>query len=208
VIGRAVVLVTLIAATGLYTRGAAGSEITVARDSLFTLPVQIGGWVGRDAPPFADDVLATLGVDEYINRRYVAQGAPPIDVYVGYYRSQRRGDTIHSPRNCLPGAGWEPVSDDRVRVDAGTASLTVNRYVIQKGLDRQVVFYWYQGRGRVIAGEYTNKLMLMLDAARLHRTDGGIVRLMVPVRTTTGAASHELSAFAAALGPSLSSRLS
>jgi EpsI family protein len=128
-------------------------------------------------------------------------------LYVGYYNSQRQGDTIHSPQNCLPGAGWQPVSAERTRIAGVGGSIPVNRYVIQKGLDRQVVLYWYQGRGRVIANEYLNKAMLMVDAARLNRTNGGLVRLIAPVVTTTEAASNELSAFAAALLPRLSEHL-
>jgi EpsI family protein len=105
----------------------------------------------------------------------------PVSLYVGYYASQRQGDTIHSPQNCLPGAGWQPVEGGSAPLDVGGRRLTVNRYVIQKGLDRQVVLYWYQGRGRVIANEYANKFWLMLDAARLHRSDGALVRVVAPV---------------------------
>ena len=105
----------------------------------------------------------------------------PVGIYIGYYASQRQGDTIHSPQNCLPGAGWHPVETGVGNLQADGRTVTVNEFVIQKGLDRQVVFYWYQGRGRVVANEYANKAFLMLDAARLHRTNGGLVRLIAPI---------------------------
>jgi EpsI family protein len=99
------------------------------------------------------------------------------------------------------------VSSRIADVRAGDRTLRVNEYVIQKGLDRQVVLYWYQGRGRVVASEYANKALLMLDAARLNRTNGGLVRVIAPVVTTTDAAATELGAFVAALFPHLSKHL-
>ncbi len=155
----------------------------------------------------ADDVIAQLGVDDYINRRYVATDAPPVALYVGYYASQRQGDTIHSPQNCLPGAGWQPVTAERTTLDVGGQTIPVNRFIIQKGIDRQAVFYWYQGRSRVVASELANKAWLMLDAARLRRTDGGLVRVITPVASTPDAAFAALSTFSTALFPYLSSRL-
>jgi EpsI family protein len=130
-----------------------------------------------------------------------------VAVYVGYYASQRQGDAIHSPQNCLPGAGWQPVTADRTTVDVSGQTIPVNRFIIQKGLDRQAVFYWYQGRSRVVASEYANKAWLMLDAARLRRTDGGLVRVITPVQSSPDAAFAALTTFSTALFPYLSSRL-
>lgn len=206
-IGRAAILIVLLLATGVYASRTGTVEARVDRQPLSALPAQIGEWTGREAPPLANDVVGQLGVDDYVNRRYVRAGDVPIGVYIGYYGSQRQGDTIHSPQNCLPGAGWQPILAGRATITAGNEAVPVNRYVIQKGLDRQVVLYWYQGRGRIIANEYVNKLMLMVDAARLRRTNGGLVRLIAPVATTTEAASAELTRFSAALVPHLSVHL-
>jgi EpsI family protein len=126
-------------------------------------------------------------------------GASPIGLYVGYYASQRQGDTIHSPQNCLPGAGWHPVSSAIREIHTGGRTVRVNEYIIEKGTSRQVVLYWYQGRGRVVANEYANKGLLMLDAARLHRTNGGLVRVLAPVSLSTADTARDASAFAAAL---------
>lgn len=195
---RSIAIAVLIVAAGAYARGAASSEPDVARVPLAGLPSHLGEWRGVDAEPFPDDVINQLGVDEYVNRRYSA-GLVPISVYIGYYASQRQGDTIHSPQNCLPGAGWHPTESGRETLRAPDGAVTVNRYVISKGLDRQVVFYWYQGRGRIVASEYANKALLMLDAARLGRTNGALVRLITPVVSTPEAAGAELRTFASAL---------
>jgi EpsI family protein len=204
---RALIAALLIVAAGVYARGAAGPERAPVRAPLASTPSTLGAWQGREAPPLADDVVARLGVDDYINRRYMTGAGAPISMYVGYYASQRQGDTIHSPQNCLPGAGWRPVFSDQSTIDVGTRAFPVNRFVIQKGLDRQAVFYWYQGRGRVVANEFANKGWLMLDAARLRRTDGGLVRLITPIESTPESAFASLAAFSAALFPHLSAHL-
>ena len=206
-IARACIVLLLLLGAGAYTAKAGSTEATVERSDLNQLPSTLSTWHGVDTEPLADDVVAKLGVDDYLNRFYSRADGPPIAVYVGYYGSQRQGDTIHSPQNCLPGAGWQPVESGRQVLGEGDEAVEVNRYVIAKGLNKQVVFYWYQGRGRIVANEYANKLFLMADAARLGRTNGGLVRLISPVVSTPAAATAELTAFAAALRPHLSRHL-
>ncbi len=153
------------------------------KQPLESCPLLISNWVGQKAPDFDERSLAVLGVDEYINRMYTDASQKPLSLYVGYYASQRQGDTMHSPLNCLPGAGWSPVSFSRIGIpmrateQARDENVTVNRYVIEKGLDRQMVLYWYQSQGRVIASEYWGKFYLVLDAIRTNRTDGALVRI-------------------------------
>jgi EpsI family protein len=207
VIARAAIVVALILGAGVVASRRTSAETPPGREPLAALPFTIADWSGREAAPLADDVVAQLGVDDYVNRRYARAASAPLGLYVGYYESQRQGDTIHSPQNCLPGAGWRPVSSRVAELNAGGERLRVNEYVIQKGLDRQVVLYWYQGRGRVVANEYANKALLMFDAARLNRSDGGLVRVIGPVVSTTDAASEELSSFVAALFPHLNRHL-
>ena len=131
-------------------------------------------------------VLTVLGVDDYLNRFYAIRAAP-FGLYIGYYRSQRQGDTMHSPLNCLPGAGWPPTSKVRSHhhgvTDARKASGARSRstaYVIEKGLDRQLVLYWYQSHGRVIASEYRSKIYSRRRIA-LNRTDAALVRVITPL---------------------------
>lgn len=206
-IARAAIVIVLLAGAGLYSAGAASVEAVVPRAELASLPLTLGDWRGREAAPLADDVLGQLGVDDYVNRQYGRSGARPVGIYVGYYASQRQGDTIHSPQNCLPGAGWFPVESGVTELRAGNRQVRVNQFVIQKGLQRQVVLYWYHGRGRVTANEYANKAFLMLDAARLHRTNGGLVRLIAPVTSSPEAARAELAGFASLLLPRLDGHL-
>jgi EpsI family protein len=204
VIVRAAIVVALVVAMRVYATNA-DVERPVARAPLSALPLHVGQWSGRDAEPFADDVVRALGVDEYVNRVYTATTASPIALYVGYYVSQRQGDTIHSPQNCLPGAGWQPVATRTI--NASSTGLNANVVVVQKGVDREVVVYWYQGRGRTIASEYASKVWLMIDAARLHRTDGGLVRILVPVVADVDRAATDALRFATDLLPDVARHL-
>ena len=160
------------------------------RVSLATLPMELGGWHGRQLPPFDDETLAVLGVDDYLTRAYFGPRAVA-GLYVGYWGSQRQGDTIHSPLNCLPGAGWEPLSKGILDIEvAGGRKISVNRYVVQKGLDRELVLYWYQSHGRVVASEYLGKIFLVADAIRTHRTDAALVRVTLHIADATGGEDH------------------
>ena len=116
---------------------------------------------------------------------------PPVYLYVGYYQSQRTGATYHSPKNCLPGAGWQLVDSKQMILPVqGRSPITINKVLIEKGLDKQLILYWYHDRGRVIASEYWAKAYLIWDAMTRNRTDGALVRISVPV-TTTPERAHE-----------------
>lgn len=169
-----------------YTARAMRPELVPVRTPLATLPTTLAGWAGYDEPRFSEAILETLGVDEYVNRTYYADATPPVSLYVGYYASQRQGDTIHSPMNCLPGAGWEPVESRRIAVPIHELQSTVdvNRVVIQKGASRHLVLYWYQSQGRVVASEYWSKFYLVYDAIRTNRSDGALVRVITPMSSS------------------------
>ena len=205
-LARALLAGSLIVCAGIYASGASSPERVPARETLTSTPISLQQWEGRELP-LNDDVVAELGADDFINRLYLGADTPPVALYVGYYASQRQGDAIHSQQNCLPGAGWQPVMGERTTVDLGERTIPVNRFIIQKGLDRQAVYYWYQGRSRVLASELRNKAWLMVDAARLRRTDGGLVRVITPVWSTPEAAFTTLTTFSTALFPYLTSRL-
>jgi EpsI family protein len=184
-LGRASVLfVCFIAATGVIAR-ASHIEPVPIRTSFEQFPMQIGDWRGASLPPITDSIMAILRVDDYVNRVYNAPARYGAGLYIGYYRSQRQGDSIHSPLNCMPGAGWEPVSQRPLTISVPSTgaetTIAVNRYVIQKGVDRQLVLYWYQSHGRVVANEYWSKFYLIRDAVRLNRTDAALVRVIVPM---------------------------
>lgn len=210
-IARASVLALIVLGGGAYGRWAQGPDREVVRAPLATLPCAIDAWRCAGDTPLERDVLAVLGVDDYVNRTYAGPADQVMGVYIGYYASQRTGEAIHSPQNCLPGSGWQPIASERTSLDAGGTTLPVNRYIIEKGLNRQVVLYWYQGRGRVVANEYANKFWLMVDQARLHRSNGSLVRLVAPVRGVDDAALASASAsadqFARLIYPRLSTYL-
>jgi len=173
-----------LAAAGLVARQNRPEPAPV-RSTFDRFPAEIQGWTGQPLPPMDRKILAVLGVDDYLNRVYVSPDRAGVGLYVGFYNSQRQGDAIHSPMNCLPGAGWAPLSRSFVKIPVtareGLTEIDANRYVIQKGLDRQLVVYWYQSHGRTVASEYWSKFFLIRDAMRLNRTDAALVRVIAPI---------------------------
>ena len=154
------------------------------RQSFAQFPLHIAGWRGQDTARFSPEVMKVLGADDYLSRIYGSRQGT-LGLYIGYYKSQRQGDTMHSPLNCLPGAGWQPLEKSYLPIqvtdaDGVQSEITVNRYVIEKGLEQQVVLYWYQSHGRVIANEYRSKIFMVYDAARLNRSDAALVRVTSP----------------------------
>ena len=182
---RLIVVLAVLAVATVAVARANRSEETPLRNSFALFPMQLGEWQGVQRPPFTEQILAVLGLDDYLTRYYRNPNREIVDVYIGYWRSQQQGGAIHSPQNCLPGSGWEPVSQGMLTFPdprtPGAPALSVNRYLIRKGADRQLVLYWYQSRGRIVGSEYWSKIYLVLDAARYNRTDAALVRLVVPV---------------------------
>jgi exosortase D (VPLPA-CTERM-specific) len=155
-------------------------EITPKYEPLSSLPSQIEDWKGTDST-LSPEELDILGHPEYIIRDYenASQPQPSINLYIAYFPSQKAGDTIHSPDHCLPGAGWIPTSREVIRlVRPDGSSFPVNRYVVSQAGDRQLVLYWFQAHGRAVASAWNAKYYLVEDSIHMHRSDGGLVRLM------------------------------
>ena len=192
---RAVAVSVLLLGATVYISAARRPEVPVQRAAFSTFPVTFAGWRSIADQPLEKSVLNVLGVDDYVSRIYQQPGVGSVGLYAGFYGSQRQGDTIHSPLNCLPGSGWEPLSEDRIsieNVDGKGRNVTVNRFIVQKGLDRQLVIYWYQSQGRVIASEYWSRAWLIHDAIRTNRSDGAIVRVVTPLQDSdAGGAAAE-----------------
>ena len=159
-------------------------EIVPARQALFNFPMQVQQWQGSTFP-LEKEYIETLRFDDYLLADYhVADGAP-VNFYVAYYGSQRKGQSAHSPRTCIPGGGWEITSLRTMEVpanDAATTVLQVNRLVIQKADAKQIVYYWFKQRDRVLANEYLVKFFLFWDALAKQRTDGALIRLTASVQ--------------------------
>jgi EpsI family protein len=146
---------------------------------------QIGSWKGEPHLPFDQGILDVLRVDDYLNRTYRNQAGEWISLYIGYFRDQKDGETIHSPRNCMPGAGWNFTQTQVVTLDAinGKYPLKprVTRAILVNGEERMLTYYWYQGRGRFVTSEYWQKIYMVLDAIRYNRTDEALVRVLAPL---------------------------
>jgi EpsI family protein len=185
---------------------AAAGEARAPRRALAEFPAAVGGWrqTGRDVR-FDAATEAVLRADDYVSRDYAGEGGRTASLYVGYYASQRAGATYHSPLNCLPGSGWvlkEPTTVE-VRPAGGRAPFEANGYVIEHGGDRMMMLYWYQGRGRAVASEYVDKVYTVFDSIRLRRSDGAMVRVLVPFRGDEREAADAASKFAAEVAPHL-----
>jgi EpsI family protein len=182
-------------------------EAHVERRALAEFPTQLGEWRQRGADArFAPDVEAVLRADDYLVRDYARADGHTANLYVGYYATQRTGATYHSPLNCLPGSGWTMDEPGRILIQpaAGGAPIEANRYIIEhSGADRQVLIYWYQGRGRAVASEYWGKIYTVLDSVRRRRSDGAMVRVMVPVGKSEADALRLATELAAQAAPAL-----
>ena len=156
-----------------------GQADTPLRGSLDSIPHELAGFSGRDQTVSKEE-QRVAGMDEYIMRAY-RRDSSFFSLYVGYYQAQGQGKSIHSPKNCLPGAGWEPLENTTRTVIVGNHTLTVNRYLLEKGSNRAVVYYWYQGRGRVSWNEYAVKWELLRDKALHGRSEEALVRIVIPI---------------------------
>lgn len=182
-------------------------EAHVERHSLANFPGQLGDWrqAGGDQR-FDAATESVLRADDYLSRNFVLPEGRAGSLYVGYYATQRNGASYHSPLNCLPGSGWTMKDPATIKITpaSGGPAFEANRYIIQNGDTRQVLLYWYQGRGRVLASEYWGKVYTVIDSVRRRRSDGAMVRVMVPVGKSESealAAATDLASQAAPLLP-------
>ena len=197
--------IVFLAGAAIFLQARSRSEINPPREPLSEFPKRLADWTGVDVP-IPTDELEVLGPGDFLLRLYHHGSEPPVDLYIAYFPSQRTGDTVHSPKNCLPGAGWSPMEASRISVSLrGRAPFPVNRYVIGKGAERQLVLYWYWAHDRTVASEYWAKFYLVADAMRLNRSDGSLVRLTTPLISTESseAAQQRLLSFAGEVVPLL-----
>jgi EpsI family protein len=186
----ALLLVVILMAGILVNAWAYLGEAHVVRKQLKDFPRQVGAWqqTGTDAR-LDDETLKVLRASDYLLRDYRSADGRVANFYVGYYATQRDGATYHSPLNCLPGSGWIMSDPGRVMINRPDGStFSANRYLIQNGDQKDLLVYWYQGRGRAVASEYWGKFYTVLDSVRLRRSDGAMVRVTVPVNKSEAAA--------------------
>jgi len=183
------------------------AETIPSRESFVSFPNNIDGWSGR-RDSLDRIYLDALKLDDYVMTDYVRDQRDQVNFYVAWYGSQRAGQSAHSPRSCLPGGGWRITRLDQVDVPGirvGTLPLRANRVQIELGNQKQLVYYWFQQRGRVITNEYMVKWYLFRDSLTRHRTDGALVRLVTPIRSGESyeAGDARLAQFAAGVAPRL-----
>jgi exosortase D (VPLPA-CTERM-specific) len=159
------------------TRG----ETAVARQKLSLVSNNLGDWKQRGGDiTFSEQTESVLRASDYVMREYEKDGVIA-NLYVGYYASQRGGATYHSPQNCLPGAGWEMKNPQLVEITTKSGkSFTANKFFIENGTKREIMIYWYLGRGRANASEYTDKLFTIIDSITKQRSDGAMIRILIP----------------------------
>jgi len=179
-------------------------EIQPVRASFIDFPMQLEGWDGQRAAMGAV-YLNQLQLSDYLYANYERPADLPVNVWVAYYDSQRKGDSTHSPASCLPGGGWSFQTFGRYDVAIPGGRLTVNRAVIVHGDERELMYYWFPQRGRDLTSDYLLKWYLLWDAITRDRTDGALVRLIVPLAPAASVSEgdKQLTAFARAFVPTL-----
>jgi EpsI family protein len=199
-------VVVLLAATALLLHARGNADRIPVSEPLSQVPRSIAEWTGTDVE-IDQETLDVLGAGEFLSRFYSeVTEKQPIGLFIGYFPTQRTGVTIHSPKNCLPGAGWVFESTQYVNlIDANGKTHQVGEYIIANGDNRQFVIYWYQAHGRSIANEYMAKIYMVADAIRKNRTDGALVRVITSINSREGTAEAKAraEAFTAQLLPTL-----
>ena len=192
---------------GTFYAIASRSERAPLVPPLSLFPAGFGGWTMARDVPIEKEVLDILKADDTLNRVYINPSRTDIAfLFVACFKTQRYGQAPHSPKNCLPGSGWEPVETGRQTIDVSgwKSPIVTNRYVVEHGDDKSVVLYWYQTHNRIIASEYWAKFWLVADSIRYRRSDTSLVKIVVPVRDNNiGAATAMGVQFIQAMFPSL-----
>jgi len=178
-----ILTLVLVVQTTLFYAASRGERVP-ASQPLDLFPAQVGSWQETQNYPVEQEIRDQLKADDLLNRLYTdTQSRAAASLFVAYFKTQRTGQSPHSPKNCLPGSGWEPEATGflDVAVAGQPEPIRINRYVVSHGGDKSVVLYWYQSQRRVIASEFSAKFWLVMDSIRYHRSDTALVRVTIPV---------------------------
>lgn len=204
-IKRTLIASALIIMTAVFLPFLGYSEKIQIHKPLSTFPKQIGEWSGEEYR-FNQETYDILGVDDSFFCNYYCSDGREVELYIGFYESQREGDLIHSPKNCMPGAGWNIVRtslEELLNPQTPPEKIKATKLVIEKGKQRQIVLYWFQSRGRFISSEYMQKVYLIWDSIFKNRTDGSFVRLVSLVSRNEAYTTEYTKCFAQKLIPIL-----
>ncbi len=181
---RGVIIAAIMLATMLLLYFVSHSEQIEPNKPFNTFPMRIGDWKGIPEK-FDPAVYDVLGVDDSVLANYSSNKRGSVNLYIGFYQSQKEGDLIHSPKNCLPGAGWNITKTAIETIDVSNEKakrqINVIRLILEKDSQKQVVLYWFHARGKILSSEYMQKIWLVIDSITKNRTDEAFVRLISPV---------------------------
>ena len=187
-------LVLVVQAVLFYS--ASHGEVTPQTAPLKGFPAIVGSWQLQQEGVIEKDELDVLKADDTMTRFYTGPEGGA-NLFIAFFKTQRKGQSPHSPKNCLPGSGWQQEETGRIDVPiAGEpgGSININRYIVSKGEAQSIVLYWYQSQGRVIADEFAAKFFLISDSIRHHRSDTALVRVVVPIAAGRTAQSEKIGA--------------
>jgi EpsI family protein len=187
------------------------SENVARVGPLSAFPAQFGGWRMAQDVKIEPEIQEILQADDILNRSYLSPaGNTGVYLFIAYFKTQRSGQAPHSPKNCLPGSGWEPIESGPIAIDVPGRGQPIrsNRYVVAHGEEKSVVLYWYQSHNRIIASEFAAKFWLVVDSIKYRRSDSSLVKVVVPVRNgDTDAATRIAVDFVQTIFPDLTRQL-
>ena len=173
-------LTAVLVVQAVFFYSASRGETAIAMAPLSAFPTTVGNWHLRQEGLIDQETKDVLKADDLLTRDYeTPQG--DANLFIAFFKTQRNGQSPHSPKNCLPGSGWQQEETGRIDVPVDGGSIRINQYVVSKGAAQSVVYYWYQSQGRVIADEFAAKFYLISDSIRNHRSDTALVRVVVPI---------------------------
>lgn len=173
-----IALIVLLVPLALFARSS--GVVIPERSPFISFPLKLDGRVGKkqELPQVQQDVLK---MTDYFLGSYGLAGSPPVSLFIGYFEAQSKGQAPHSPRVCIPGGGWEITSMETVKISLGDRQIPINRVLIAKGDIKQLVYYWFQQAGRSYASSYQAKFNIVWRGILSSRTDGALVRLVMPL---------------------------
>ncbi len=177
---RYFIVIVLLSVTIFFSQLRSDGELVPIDRSLEDFPKQIAGWRGEPYR-FSQAVYDKLGVDNSISINYKNDNGDEISMYIGYYESQKQGEIIHSPKNCMLGSGWQPIGISEIKISLDSGKIPVMKMIVEKRSRKQVVLYWYQSGNRAIANEYFQRIYFIHDSIRYNRTNAAFIRFISPV---------------------------
>jgi len=177
-------IVCLLCVTFFYVNFLSTIQAVPLLRDLSRFPKTIGNYTFVQDQSFSEAVIKNAGMDSYLMRQFRDESGYTLGLYIGYYQIQTEGHIIHSPKHCLPGSGWNTVKAGRhlfkTHNNNNTSSYSINQWLMQKGDEKQLVHFWYHGRGRIVANEYVDRTLMIFDSIFRKRTDGALIRITGP----------------------------